>query len=225
MEKEILRDREVFSAHPSLREFWFFAKDLPLFPEVGKIPLTLLELGCGNGSLFEGLPPIEARNMVISALDVSPNAIEFCQKEGKRGIHYFQDDIRFLNYPQGFDLILDAHCLHCLRNEGEVKLALGNIYRYLNPGGLCLIETMVTHDDFFPEEEADYDESTGCYSVRKRPTRFIKDSGWWEKIIPWLGLEIVYLKIEDKKMIPFPGRESSLVWDPDVMRILFRKKS
>ncbi len=108
--------------------------------------LSALEVGCGSGpiSCF-----IASKGLIVRGIDVSPTALEMARENAaQRGIcvQFDSADICDLpDQPGRYDLIVDGHCLHCIVSDEHRQCALSAIRRLLNPGGLFLIETMVSH--------------------------------------------------------------------------------
>ena len=113
--------------------------------------------GCGSGpvSCF-----LAARGLAVRGIDVSPTALEMArQSANERGLTVrfdFSDicrmsDERDVQPREGpalherYDLIIDGHCLHYFVLDEHRRAALTAIHRSLKPGGLFLIETMISH--------------------------------------------------------------------------------
>jgi 2-polyprenyl-3-methyl-5-hydroxy-6-metoxy-1,4-benzoquinol methylase len=108
--------------------------------------LSALEIGCGSGpvSCF-----LASRGLAVRGIDVSPTALQMArQNAAERGINVRFDSADICNLseqPDRYDLIIDGHCLHCLVWDDHRRNALKAIHRLLKPGGLFLIETMISH--------------------------------------------------------------------------------
>lgn len=107
---------------------------------------SALEIGCGSGPIACFLA---ARGMTVRGIDVSPTALEMArQNAADRGFHVQFDmaDICLLpEQAERYDLIVDGHCLHCIVADEHRRGALRAIRSLLKPGGLFLIETMISH--------------------------------------------------------------------------------
>jgi 2-polyprenyl-3-methyl-5-hydroxy-6-metoxy-1,4-benzoquinol methylase len=108
--------------------------------------LSALEIGCGSGpvSCF-----LAARGLAVRGIDVSPTALQMArQNAAERGMNVRFDSADICNMPvqpDRYDLIIDGHCLHCLVSDEHRRNALTAIHRLLKPGGLFLIEAMISH--------------------------------------------------------------------------------
>ena len=108
--------------------------------------LAALEIGCGSGPVACFLA---GRGLAVRGIDVSPTALEMAQQNAAaRGLKVQFDSADICNMPEQaerYDLIVDGHCLHCLVWDEHRQCALAAIHRLLKPGGLFLIETMISH--------------------------------------------------------------------------------
>ncbi len=108
--------------------------------------LSALEIGCGSGPISCFLA---ARGLAVRGIDVSPTALEMArQHAAERGMNVQFDaaDICCMpEQPGRYDLIIDGHCLHYFVLDEHRREALSAIHRLLKPGGLFLIETMISH--------------------------------------------------------------------------------
>lgn len=132
-----------------------------------KTPLKALDLGCGTGHVSHFLADA---GFYTHGIDVSPTAIEMAKKiaeENNLGNSTFEvgDIVELQNPDQCYDLIVDAHCLHCIVFDDDRRKALSNINALLKPGGLFVVQTMT----FMPEMIADL----GIFHNRKFDEDFI----------------------------------------------------
>jgi 2-polyprenyl-3-methyl-5-hydroxy-6-metoxy-1,4-benzoquinol methylase len=108
--------------------------------------MAALEIGCGTGpvSCF-----LASKGMDVLGIDVSPTALEMARRNAaERGLvaRFEPADIcRFSDHAHRYDLIVDGHCLHCLVWDDHRRAAFEAMYRLLKPGGVLLIETMISH--------------------------------------------------------------------------------
>jgi SAM-dependent methyltransferase len=100
---------------------------------------SILDIGCGTYSVFEDLPQL---NCNVLAVDFSAEAIS---QAPNSNIHYQLENITHLKFSSEgkFNLIFDSHCLNCITQEMDRKIALQNLFRALKPGGLFASELMV----------------------------------------------------------------------------------
>jgi len=108
--------------------------------------LFALEIGCGSGPISCFLA---GRGLGVRGIDVSPTALEMARHNAaERGINVQFDLADICNMPEQpdrYDLIIDGHCLHYFVLDEHRRNALTAIHRLLKPGGLFLIETMISH--------------------------------------------------------------------------------
>jgi 2-polyprenyl-3-methyl-5-hydroxy-6-metoxy-1,4-benzoquinol methylase len=108
--------------------------------------LVALEIGCGTGPICCFLA---ARGLAVRGIDVSPTALEMARGiAAERGVSVRFDLADICNMPEQaerYDLIIDGHCLHYFVQDEHRRAALAAVHRLLRPGGLFLIETMISH--------------------------------------------------------------------------------
>lgn len=112
----------------------------------------VLELGCGTGSLACLLA---ARGLEVVAVDVSAAAIGYGREIAtQRGltIDFRVHDVVGHGVPDGaFDLVIDAHLLHCLVSMEHRAGVLRGARQALSPGGEFWIETMAMTPAVVPD--------------------------------------------------------------------------
>lgn len=125
---------------------------------------TLLELGCGDGSVTL---PLAQRGFDVYGIDISPTAISWAQDKAQA--QDLQADFRegnVINLPyteRFFDLIIDADCSHCVIGEDR-KAFFSGVIRVLKCDGYFILMSLCGD----PVEEAmksDFDPTTR-YIVR-----------------------------------------------------------
>ena len=108
--------------------------------------LSALEIGCGSGPVCCFLA---ARGLAVRGIDVSPTALEMARENAaRRGLNVQFESADICRMPaqsDRYDLIIDGHCLHYFILEEHRRAAFTAIHRLLKPGGLFLIETMISH--------------------------------------------------------------------------------
>ncbi len=95
----------------------------------------VLSIGCGDGQ-FELLLAPDAEH--ITALDISPKAIEIAQKKAAalkiNNVNFRCLSISQLNWNEQFDAVICLAFLHHVR-ESDLTEFLGQLYKHLKPGG------------------------------------------------------------------------------------------
>lgn len=238
--QSLLKSSDCFVPSFSLIDFYqkeVRGKVRDVFPN----ELSVLELGCGQGSLFEG---IDEEEIQVTAIDISPTAIGEARKnqfasESKK-ISYLCADVCDLKLSQKFNLIFDAHTLHCLCGDVEREKFLKVAFEHTDEGGFFALESMVAHKrmDFvggyyfheqeqtlFKEmEDPQYQGLRTFYGQRYMPVRAIKRSHEIEEEIFKAGFKIVYFQIlSGYKVIYDEKRLQPEIGDPDLLRVICRK--
>lgn len=180
---------------------------------VGEVK-TVLEMGCGAGSVFEA-PELSPLMLSPLGIDISETAIELAkqrQAPGEYLVANAADSSLFLESM--FDLIVDAHLFHCLTRPSEREIYLANVIKHLKPEtGFFAIETMVEHKRM---DIPDYDFSTGIVGERK-----VFHHLELEQELLKSGLRIEFLIFSSGlNMIPVADREEALPTDPHIARAL-----
>lgn len=166
-----------------------------------RLPSTkskVLDLGAGSMSMFE---ETDLDLELITAIDFSSVAIELAQGHSK--IHY---QVLDLSQPHAlkkdeYDLIYDSHCLHCIEDPADRKIAFKNILEALNSEGLFAAEMMV--------------QPTGRNIIQ--PYKYIPSARDLEAELLETGFKIIYFMIiQDLKFSNENG-------DCDLLRVISRK--
>lgn len=92
----------------------------------------ILDIGCGTGRMMEEL----REHGQVVGIDISPKALEFCQKRGLRHVYWADLNSRLDLPDENFDLVVGLDILEHLEND---DFALSEIYRLLKRGGLFLL--------------------------------------------------------------------------------------
>jgi SAM-dependent methyltransferase len=98
----------------------------------------VLDIGCGNYSIFEDVKTIK---LDVTAIDFSSVAISSSPQSSIKYLHLSVLDHEYFSIPK-FDLIFDSHCLNCIE-EIKIDLVLENIFNSLKIGGIFASEVMV----------------------------------------------------------------------------------
>lgn len=103
---------------------------------------TILELGCGDGALSLRLTK---KGFDVFGIDISPIAIQWALDkniEQNLNVNFTLGDVLNLPYSdESFDVVIDAHCLHCIIGEDR-RIFLDNAFRVLKLSGYLIIMTM-----------------------------------------------------------------------------------
>ncbi len=164
--------------------------------------LSALEIGCGSGPISCFLA---RRGFKVRGIDVSPTALEMAlQNAAERGIRARFDSADICNMPDqpdGYDLIVDGHCLHYFIFEEDRRGALAAVRRLLKPNGLFLIETMISHPGLIVGANYRVDDR-GVLSIKVddpagREGAFMSGDEWFAPYRRLLTSEQVARELED----------------------------
>lgn len=152
----------------------------------------VLDLGCGNRSIFEDLNVLKEN---VIAVDFSDVAI--ARTPTHSSINYLVVD---LTNPKAFgkskfDLVFDSHCLHCIEGLNEREIALTNIHNSLNDEGIFCAEMMVQK----------------AYKYVSLPFKHVPTALELEKEILDVGFKIVYFLISPGMVFHNENGECDLV--------------
>ena len=165
----------------------------------------ILELGCGTQSLFES---ILHPQITVTAIDFSSEAIHLASTSYDSRITYLcasisSDELfdQTLLRPESFDFIYDAHCLHCLVDPEERRVAFVNIKKLLKQTGLFASEMLITSHSTVGRSKVKYEAS--AYDLEQE---FIQS-----------GFKIKYFFVLPGSFIESEGRRF------DVLRVILEK--
>lgn len=101
---------------------------------------TILDIGCGTGLLAAALA--EQGHRVVG-IDPSSTMLEIARtRPGGEHVDWFEADARSFNLETSFDLILmTGHVFQVFLSDDDVRRALANARRHLNPGGRLVFES------------------------------------------------------------------------------------
>lgn len=108
-----------------------------------------LELGCGGGQLSFMLARLGFR---ARGVDFSETAIALARKNARDAgldVRFDVDDCLHLSgvAEASFDLVVDAHALHCIIEPADRAAFLRSAFRVLRPGGRFFSDTMSREGD------------------------------------------------------------------------------
>lgn len=183
----------------------------------------LIELGCGNGSLFEFFPD-DLKNKEFEAIDFSAAAIKNAKSNFTDSkVRYSIEDVLDINIQNTYSIAIDSHLIHCLIGRTEIKKYLKTIYSSLQVGGKFLIETMVSHKNFENKYLIDFEDSI-LKDEDGLKIRTLFSAREWEELFLESGFRIDYLIFPyGQKMITDSNREEALEFDPDVLQVVLVK--
>lgn len=111
----------------------------------------VLELGCGTGALSCYLAQ---KGLTVTAVDVSPSAIARAEEVARARQVCVQfvaaDACEWLQGAGPFDLVIDAHMLHCLALQADRRALLRAVCDALVERGEFWTESMLRPESFAP---------------------------------------------------------------------------
>lgn len=116
--------------------WWFTARQAILVAEIERRlpthrPLHILDAGCGTGNLLERLRHLGR----VEGLDISPDAIHWCQQRGLS--HITQGSLVELPYKNDtFDVVIAADVLEHVNHDAQ---GMAELFRVLKPGGFAVM--------------------------------------------------------------------------------------
>jgi len=211
---------------PSASLLSFIKKDQ--LSVLAKKNLRILEVGCGNGSVLEGLEGL-CKSWTIKAIDSAKTPIINAKKRLKDSQQFTFEvlSISELEDDQEYDLVIDSHLLHCLTEDNDRLTYWQKINQVLRPGGALILETMVAHENMSFDFDQYMDFETSTLFQDDRAIRRIKDAQGLEVELKHSKLEIFYLEFfETMQFIAHSERLQVHEGDPEVMRaLLFKPKT
>jgi 2-polyprenyl-3-methyl-5-hydroxy-6-metoxy-1,4-benzoquinol methylase len=163
----------------------------------------ILDLGCGNYSLFEDF---DLEKNSVTAIDFSEHAISTAPCESHVNYKHIDITATDLSFTQQYDLVFDSHCLHCLMSENERSQALLNIKNALGESGLLCAEMMVQR----------------LHKKISMPFKNIKEAMDIESELINSGFRILYFMINSD--LAFVHHAGELELECDLLRVIACKK-
>ncbi len=152
----------------------------------GKDVATILDAGCGTGSIVGAL---EQMGYVTAGFDRSLNMI--LKAKEKTGIRLWVGDLTARSYTPGWDAVLCTYDTIQYLPEDELGLFFDTVREAVNDGGLLVFD-VVTESHVF-KYWADYKESYQIESVLY--TRY----SWYDRKKRLLFNELTFVDIHDRK--------------------------
>lgn len=111
-------------------------------------PRTLLELGCGGGSLASHLKGA----LTLTLTDRSPQMLAVSRAVNPECEHAL-GDMRSLDLGRQFDLVFVHDAIMYATDPASVRAAMDTAYRHCQPGGAALFVPDCVRETFAPETE------------------------------------------------------------------------
>jgi SAM-dependent methyltransferase len=114
----------------------------------GPAPRTLLELGCGGGSLASHLKA----HVALTLTDVSPQMLAV-SRELNPECEHVEGDMRTLDLGRQFDRVLIHDAIMYMTEPADVQAAIATAYRHCRAGGAVFLLPDCVKETFAPSEE------------------------------------------------------------------------
>lgn len=101
-------------------------------------PRSILELGCGTGSITERLSSYN-----VYAIDLSDEMLGIAREKlsRKRNINFFNMDMRSFSFNKKFDVAISAlDSINYIIEDGDLTKVFKNVFEHLNPGGVFIFD-------------------------------------------------------------------------------------
>jgi SAM-dependent methyltransferase len=146
--------------------------------------LSLLDVGCGPGTITADLAEIVAPGRVVAidaAADVLTKAREFADQRGLANLEFAAGDVHALEFPDGaFDVV---HAHQVLQHVGDPVAALRELRRVCRPGGVVAVRDVdYAAMTWFPEIPV-LDEWLALYRSTARRNGGEPDAG--RRLLSW----------------------------------------
>jgi SAM-dependent methyltransferase len=106
-------------------------------------PRTLLELGCGGGSLAANLK----RDFALTLTDLSPQMLAVCRAQNPE-CEALPGDMRTLRLGRVFDAVLVHDAIMYAATEADLCATIGTAALHCRPGGLVVLAPDCTQESF-----------------------------------------------------------------------------
>ena len=140
-----------------------YVKETDLFSKIikehSKIEArTLLHLGCGAG----GNDHTFKKHFEVTGVDISEEMLEIARKLNPE-VTYLNGDMRTIRLKESFEAVAIPDSIGHMTTVRDLRKAILTAYRYLKPGGVLLIVTLISEE--FRENNFVYTGSRGDVEV------------------------------------------------------------
>lgn len=147
-----MRTREYEEIYTLEDTYWWFVGRRHLvrrllqrhWPEAGKEPLNILDVGCGTGGTMKALDDLGE----VYGCDVSWTALTFCRERGFERLVATSAEALAIE-DNSFDALVNCDVLEHIKDDRE---AIAQMYRILRPGS-PLILTVPAHPYLWSEHD------------------------------------------------------------------------
>jgi SAM-dependent methyltransferase len=118
---------------------------LPTLLAATDAPRTMLELGCGGGSLAYHFK----RHLHLTLTDLSPQMVAISRRVNPECEHGV-GDMRTIDLDRQFDIVFIHDAIMYLTDPASVRAALANASRHCRPGGALVVVPDCVRETFEP---------------------------------------------------------------------------
>lgn len=172
---ELIYDANIYDGlNTFLSDLQFYKKWLPK-----KKHAKILELCCGTGRLTL---PIAKKGYDICGVDYTSSMLERAKTKASEAgleIKFIEADVRTLNLQEKFDFVfIPFNSIHHLYKNEDLFKTLENVKKYLNKGGLFLLDCFNPNIQYIVEAEkeqmiiTEYTTSDGREVLIKQTMRY-----------------------------------------------------
>jgi tRNA (uracil-5-)-methyltransferase TRM9 len=142
----------------------FLWRDLEPLSQFVKDGDTVLDIGCGNGRLYqlfgEMSRPEGMQNIRFVGVDISDKLIDIAKKEYPKGEFYVGDMVELSFENEKFDVVYSLVAFHHLPDHNLQIKALQEMKRVLKPGGKIILLNWNAYSDWVNKklEKGDYED-------------------------------------------------------------------
>lgn len=111
---------------------------------------TLLELGCGGGSLASHLKA----HLALTLVDRAPGMLAVCRATNPE-CEVLEGDLRSVRLGRTFDAVLIHDAIMYATTEAELGAAIATAAAHLRPGGTAILAPDFTRESFTPATDCD----------------------------------------------------------------------
>ena len=119
-------------------------------------PRSLLELGCGGGSLAANLK----RHLALTLVDRSPQMLEVCRATNPE-CEMAQGDMRDVRLGRSFDAVLVHDAIMYAATEPDLRATIATAALHCRPGGTVVLAPDYTRETFVPSTDHGGEEGGG----------------------------------------------------------------
>ncbi len=137
---------------------------------LGRRPESILELGCGSGTLASHFPA----DLHLALNDLSEEMLSVAA-ERNPGARLHRGDFRTLRLTRTFDAVLIHDALMYITSEDDLLATLQTAAAHLDPGGVLVLMPDFIEESFYPSTDAGGGEDESGRAVRLLEWRWDKD--------------------------------------------------